>query len=130
MLPIIAVTIRSGSKTLKTFALCDSGASLSFLDESLMKVLNLTEQPVDWNVAEIHGTSVISSERLRVKIGDQDGKVTESIMAYSHLNVNAGGRTYNVKKLKETYPHLSVLKDYHQLGRCQSYLGTRLLSLA
>ena len=25
--------------------------------------------------------------------------------------MNAGNRTYNLKKLKETYPHLSVLKD-------------------
>ena len=37
VLPVIPVTIGSGSKTLKTFALCDSGASLSFVDESLMK---------------------------------------------------------------------------------------------
>ena len=32
-------------------------------------------------------------------------------MAYSHPDVNAGNRTYNLKKLKEEYPHLSVLKD-------------------
>ena len=32
-------------------------------------------------------------------------------MVYSHPNVNAGNRTYNLKKLKETYPHLSALKD-------------------
>ena len=111
VLPLIPVTIGSGSKTLKTFALCDSGASLSFVDESLMKTLNLTGEPVDLNVAGIHGTSDISSKRLRVRIGDQDGKVKEDIMAYSHPNVNAGNRTYNLKKLKETYPHLSVLKD-------------------
>ena len=76
-----------------------------------MKTLNLTGQPVDLNVAGIHGTSDISSKRLRVKIADQDGKVKEDIMAYSHPNVNAGNRTYNLKKVKETYPHLSVLKD-------------------
>ena len=110
VLPVISVTIGSGSKTLITFALCDSGASLSFVDESLTKALNLTGQPVDLNVAGIHGTSDISSKRLRVTIGDQDGKV-EDIMAYSHPNVNAGNRSYNLKKLKETYPHLSVLKD-------------------
>ena len=110
-LPVIPVTIGSGSKTLKTFALCDSGASLSFVDESLMETLNLTGQPVDLNVAGIHGTSDISSKRLRVRIGDQDGKVKEDIMAYSHPDVNAGNRTYNLKKLKEEYPHLSVLKD-------------------
>ena len=96
---------------MKAFALCDSGASLSFVDESLIKTLNLTGQPVDLNVAGIHGTSDISSKRLRVRIGDPDGKVEEDIMAYSHPNVNAGNRTYNLKKLKETYPHWSVLKD-------------------
>ena len=111
VLPVIPVTIGSGSKTLKTFALCDSGASLSFVDESLMKTLNLTGQPVDLNVAGIHGASDISSKRLRVRIGDQQGKVKEDIMAYSHPDVNAGNRTYNLKKLREEYPHLSVLKD-------------------
>ena len=111
VLPVIPVSIGSGSKTVKTFALCDSGASLSFVDESLMKALNLTGQPVDLNVAGIHGTSDISSKRLQVRIGDQDGKVKEDILAYSHPNVNAGNRTYNIKKMKEEYPHLSVLKD-------------------
>ena len=76
-----------------------------------MKALNLTGQTVDLNVAGIHGTSDISNKRLRVKIGDQDGRVSEDIMAYSHPNVNAGNRTYNLKKLNETIPHVSVLKD-------------------
>ena len=111
VLPVIPVSIGSGSKTVKTFALCDSGASLSFVDDSLMKVQNLTKQPVDLNVAGIHGTSDVSSKRLRVRIGDQDGKVKENIMAYSHPEVNAGNRTYNLKKLKETHPHLSILRD-------------------
>ena len=111
VLPVFPVSIGSGSKTAKTFALCDSGASLSFVDESLTKTLNLTGQPVDLNVAGLHGTSDISSKRLRVKIGDQEGKVKEDIMAYSHPNVNAGNRTYDLKKLKGSYPHLFVLKD-------------------
>ena len=127
VLPVIPVSIGSGIKTVKTFALCDSGASLSFVDESLMKTLNLTGKPVDLNVAGIHGTSDISSKRLRrlrVKIGDQDGKVKEDIMAYSHPKVNAGNRTYNLKKLKEAYPHLSVLKDSTiNLGDVKVILG-------
>ena len=71
-----------------------------------------------------HGTSDIRSKRLRVRIGDQDGKVKEDIMAYSHPGVNAGNRTYNLKKLKETYPHLSVLKDSTiNLGDVKVILG-------
>ena len=66
---------------------------------------------MDLNIAGIHGASDISRKRLRVKIGYQQGKVKEDIMAYSHPDVNAGNRTYNLKKLKEEYPHLSVLKD-------------------
>ena len=94
------------------------------MDESLTKTLNLTGQPVGLNVAEFHGTSDISSKRLRVRIGDQDGKVNEDIMAYSHSNVNAGNRTYDLKKLKETYPHLSVLKDSTvNLGDVKVILG-------
>ena len=111
VLPVIPVTTGSGSKTLKTFALCDSGASLSFVVESRMKMLNLTGQPVDLNVAGCHGAADISSKRLWVRIGDQQGKVKEDIMVYSHPNVNARNRRYDLKKLKETYPHLSVLKD-------------------
>ena len=89
-----------------------------------MKTLNLTEQPVDLNVAWIHGTSVISSKRLRDKIGDQDGKVNEDIMVYSHPNVNAGNRSYDLKKLNETYPHLSVMKDSTvNLGDVKVILG-------
>ena len=89
-----------------------------------MKTLNLTGQPVDLNVAGIHGTSDITSKRLRVKIGDQDGKVKEDIMVYSHPNVNARNRSYNLKKLKETYTHLSVLKDSTvNLGDVKVILG-------
>ena len=124
VLPVIPVSIGSGNKTVKTFALCDSGASLSFVDESLMKTLNLTGKPVDLNVAGIHGASDISSKRLRVRIGDQQGKVKEDIIAYSHPNVNAGNCTYNLKKLKETYPHLSILKDsIINLGDVKVILG-------
>ena len=122
--PVIPVTIGSGSKILKTFALCDSGASLSFVDESLTKVFNLTGQPLDLSVAGIHGTTGISSKRLRVKIGGQDGKVNEKITAYSHPNVNAGIRTYNVKKMKGTYRYLSVLKySTINLGDIKVILG-------
>ena len=76
-----------------------------------MKTLNLAGRPVDLNVAGIHGTSDISSKRLRVNICNQDRKVNENITTYSHPSVYAGNRTYNLKKLKETYPHLSVPRD-------------------
>ena len=75
-----------------------------------MKTLNLTGQPVDLNVAGIHGTSDISSKRLLVNVGAQNRKVNEIITAYGHPNVNDRNRTYNLKHWGETRPHLSVLK--------------------
>ena len=79
MLPIIPVTLGSRHDLLATFVLCVSGDSLSFIDERLMKAPNMTGQPVDMNVAGIHGTSDISNKRLRVKIGNQDGTGDENI---------------------------------------------------
>ena len=75
VLPVIPVPIGSGSKTLETFALCYSGASLSFVDESLIETLKMTGQTVDLNVAGIHCTSDSSSKRLRLRIGEQVGKI-------------------------------------------------------
>ena len=80
LLPFFPVMIKSGRESLKTFALCDSGASLSFIVESLMKALNLTGQPNHLNVAGIDGTSDVSSKRFRVNIGDQNGTADESIL--------------------------------------------------
>ena len=68
VLPVIPVMIGSGTKTLKTFALCNFVARLSFMDESLMNTPNLTGQLVDLNVAGIHGTSDISSKRLHLSV--------------------------------------------------------------
>ena len=110
VLLVIPVTTRSGLESLKSFVLYNSRESLSFIDESLLKALNLTGQPVDLIVSGFHGTSDISCKRLRVKIGDQDGTV-DNIIAYSHSNVIAGNRKYKYKELKKAYPHLSVLKD-------------------
>ena len=79
---------------------------------------------MDLNVAGYHGISDISSKRLRGRIGDQDGNVKEDIFAYSHADVNAGNRTYNLKKFIETCPHLSDLKDSTiNLGEVKVILG-------
>ena len=51
VLPVIQITIGCGSKTLETFALCHSGASLSFVDGSLMKAPTLKGERIDLNVA-------------------------------------------------------------------------------
>ena len=66
--------------------MCDSGASLSFVDARLTEVLNLTGRPVDLNVGGIHETSDVSSKRLRVKFEDQDRNIMEDIMSYRMLH--------------------------------------------
>ena len=110
VLPVIPVTISSRRGSLQTLVLCSFGASVSFMDESFTKASSLTGKPVDLKVGGIHGTSDISSRRLRFKIGDQEKTVGENIVAYSHPNVNAGNLKHNYRELKKTYPHLLILK--------------------
>ena len=92
----------------KKFENVDEVSNLSSMKSSgVLPVISVTIG----SGSNFHGNSDFSSKRLRVKIGDQDGKGKENITAYSHRNVNEEIRTYNLKKLKETNPHLSVLKD-------------------
>ena len=68
ILPVIPVIIQVGKRQESTLALCDSGASLSFIDKELADKLNAHGEEFDLSVAGIHGTNEVKCERLTVGI--------------------------------------------------------------
>ena len=68
ILPFIPVIIQVGKRQELALALCDSGASLSFIDKELADKLNAHGEKVDPSVARIHGTNEVKCERLTVGI--------------------------------------------------------------
>ena len=93
-----------------------------------MKTLNLTVLPVNLNVAGIHETSDYNSKRLRVKTGDQDEKVNEDIMAYSHPKGKSNVQRQEIEG--NISSPVSFDGFYNQFERFNGHLGTRLISLA
>ena len=68
ILPVIPVIIQVGKKQESALALCDSGASLSFIDKTLADKLNVHGKEIDLSVAGIHGTNEVKCERFTVGI--------------------------------------------------------------
>ena len=111
ILPVIPVIIRIGKKQESTLALCDSGASLSFIDKELANKLNAQGDEVDLSVAVIHGTNEVKCERLTVGIRGKATSDTHHMTVYTHPNIDAGTQIYNYQAVKLAYPHLSALSE-------------------
>ncbi len=106
------LTLINGNVKTMTLALCDSGASRSFIDESLKDLLGFAGKAVNLNIAGIHGTEHKRSERQTVDLAAQygDTKVKNTTL-YCHPGISAGSERYDCKELKKQYPHLSFPSD-------------------
>ena len=110
ILPVIPIIIQIGKKQESTLSLCDSGASLSFIDKELANKLNAHGEEIDLSVAGIHGTNDMKCERFTVRIRGKAMSDTHHMTVYTHPNIDAGTKIYNYQ-LKLAYPHLSVLSE-------------------
>ena len=111
ILPVIPVIIQIGKKQESTLALCDSGASLSFIGKRLADKLNVHGEEIDLSVAGLHGTNDVKCERFTVGIRGKAMTDTHHMTVYTHPNIDAGTKIYNYQELKLAYPHLSVLSE-------------------
>ena len=111
ILPVIPVIIQVGKKKESILALCDSGASLSFIDKTLADKFNVHGEEIDLSVAGIHGTNDVKCERFTVGICGKGMSDTYHMTVYTHPNLDAGTKIYNYQELKLAYPHLSVLSE-------------------
>ena len=111
ILPVIPVIIQVGKKQESTLALCDSGASLSFIDKTLADKLNVHGEEIDLSVAGIHGTNEVKCERFTVGSRGKAMSDTHHLTVYTHPKIDAGTKIYNYQELKLAYPHLSVLSE-------------------
>ena len=89
-----------GKKQESTLALCDSGASTSFIDKELADKLNAHGEEVDLSVAGTHGTNEVKCERLTVGIRGKARSDTHHMAVYTHSNIDAGTKIYNYRGSK------------------------------
>ena len=109
-LQIVPVSTQSGGNRLNTYAFLDRGSTVSFIDQSVQEKLRAQGTDVTLNIAGIHGTKDLKTERVPLKIKGLHSKV-HSIEAFAHPSISLGNTNYNYNKLKQSFNHLSVLPN-------------------
>ena len=67
-LQIVPVSIQSGGNKLNTYAFLDSGSTVSFIDQSVQEKLRAQGTDVTLNIAGIHRTNDLKTEKVPLKI--------------------------------------------------------------
>ena len=110
LLQIVPVSVQSGSNRLTTYAFLDSGSTVSFIDQSVKEQLQAKGTDVTSNIAGIHGTQDLRTEKVPITIKGLYSKL-HSIEAFAHPSILLGNTTYDYKELKNNFRHLNVLTN-------------------
>ena len=96
----------------ETIALCDTGSTVSFMDQTLVDLLMLKGKESVISVAGIHGLSDLKTQIVTTKVGSSEsGTVGETVTFCSHPNLNVGEKDYNFRNLKEEYNYVFDLPN-------------------
>ena len=109
-LRIVPVSIQSGRNRFNTYAFLDSGSTVSFIDQSVQEKLQAAGTDVTLNIAGIHGTRDLKTEKVPLKIKGLHSKV-HSLEAFVHPSISLGDTNYDYSKLKQMFNHFSVLPN-------------------
>ena len=111
-LKMIQNSIGSDKRCLETIALCDTGSTVLFVDQSLVSLLRVKGKQSVVSVAGIHGLSDMKTEVVTANVGPSETKTIGAILTFcSHLNLNVGDKKYDFKTLKRKHDYLSSLPD-------------------
>ena len=72
-LQIVPVSIQRGHIRLNTYAFLDSGSTVSFIDQSVQEKMQAAGTDVTLNIAGIHGTRDLKTEKVPLKIKGHKG---------------------------------------------------------
>ena len=109
-LQIVPVSVQSGGNRLTTYAFLDSGSTVSFIDQTVKNQLQAKGTDVTLNIAGIHGTQDLRTEKVPITIKGLNSKV-HSVEAFAHPSISLGNTTYDYKELKNKFRHLNILTN-------------------
>ena len=88
-LQIICLSVQSNGNRLTTYAFLDSGSTVSFIDETVTDQLKAKGTDVTLNIAAIHGTQDLTTEKVPITVKGVHSKVN-SIEALAHPSISLG----------------------------------------
>ena len=100
-LQLIPISIGSDKRCVETSALCDTGSTVSFMDQSLVSLLRLKGKDSVMSVAGIPGLSDMKTEVVTANVGPSETETIGDTLTFcSHPNLNVGDKKYDFKTLK------------------------------
>ena len=112
ILQLIPISIGCDKRCVETIALCDTGSTVSFMDESLNSLLRLKDKESVMSVAGIHGLSDMKTEVVTTNVDPSETETIGDTLTFrSHQNLNVGHKKYEFKTLKQEYDYLLNLPD-------------------
>ena len=111
-LQLIPVSIGNEKRCVETIALCDTGSTNSFMDQTLVDLLRLKGKESVMSVAGIHGLSDLKTQIVTAKVGSSETDTAgETVTFCTHPNLHVGEKDYDSRKLKDEYLYLSDLPN-------------------
>ena len=107
---IVPVSVQIGGNRLTSYAFLDSGSTLSFIDQSFKDQIQAKGTDVTMNIAGIHGTQDLRTEKVAITIKGINSKV-HPIEAFAQPSISLGKMTFDYKELKNNFGHLNVLTN-------------------
>ena len=90
-LQLIPISIGNEKPCVETIALCDTGSTVSFMDQSLVDLLRLKGKESIMSVAGIHGLSNLKTQIVTARVGSSEAETAgETVTFCSHPNLNVG----------------------------------------
>ncbi len=112
VLPSIQVVARSGCRSEKTLALCDSGSSHSWISQSLANQLRLSGTPHTIGLNAFTESSEIRTENVELEVCslvDSAGRF--KVQALTKDQIDVGREELDITTLKSKYSNLSDLPE-------------------
>ena len=110
-LQIAPVSVRYGRRQFQTYAFMDTGSTVSFIDKGLRRKLQAEGNGVTLNVAGIHGSKDLLTEKVRITVKGLNS-ISVPIEAFEHNSISLGNASYDYEELKDKFDHLTVLPNH------------------
>ena len=129
-LQLIPISIGSDKRCVETIALCDTGSTVSFMDQRLVSLLRLKGKESVMSVAGIYCLSDMKTEVVTANLGPSETETIGDTLTFcSHPNLNVGDKKYDFKTLKQEYDYLSNLRiSKFERKMSKSYLDKMLIT--
>ena len=109
-------------------ALCDSGSSISFVDQSVVSTLQLQGRQASLSVAGIYGSEDVKTEIVPIAVSAADKtRPLSTVQFYVHKNLKLGNQNLDLPELKNSPSFEEIARQKLQCESRSNDSRTRLL---